>query len=109
MNISWQIISLLTSAVVAAIISAGLRPLARRWGVIDDPAKDPLRKRHQNITPLLGGWAIILATWITWGILWLGRAVSPAELPAKYFFGLMAAGLVIGVIGYLDDRFLAAP
>ena len=79
--------------------------LARRIGAIDDPTRAPERKRHTKPTPLLGGLAIIITTWVVWAMLWQSGAITVSELPLKYIFGLMLAGLVIAVAGVVDDRY----
>lgn len=78
--------------------------LAQRWHVVDDPASAPERKRHTRPIPLLGGWAIIVATWLAWGAAyWLG-VFPDDDITTKQLIGLGLAGLVIAIGGGLDDR-----
>lgn len=101
-----------TAQVMAFILSLGLTaaltPLmmavARRWGAIDDPSAAPDRKQHRRPIPLLGGLAIILSTWITWGVLVMMDSLVGLDVPTKYLIGLTVAGAIIALGGALDDR-----
>ncbi|MEK7636991.1 MAG: MraY family glycosyltransferase [Patescibacteria group bacterium] len=100
-----QIIALSVSLAAAGGITPVVMAVARRWSVVDDPAQAPDRKLHRRPVPLLGGLAIIAATWITWFVLSKMGALISGELPVKYLVGLTAAGALIAIGGALDDRF----
>jgi len=81
------------SFLISAIVIAVLIPLSRRLGWLDNP---DTRKQHDEPTPAIGGFGVFL------GIV----------LPAFVLFGLtretasfFAGGLMLVVIGALDDRF----
>ncbi len=99
-----QFLSVAVSLVAAAALTPLVMYLARRWRVIDDPAIAPDRKYHARPTPLLGGVAIILSTWITWGVLLWRHDFSGVDVVQKNIIGLMIAGLIIALGGVLDDK-----
>src|SRR6185503_18006817 len=76
-----------------------VRQIALATGVVDKPEK---RKMHQIPIPLLGGVGVFLAFLVTsFGALLLKlefRMISPGA-----YFGLIAGGAVVLVLGILDD------
>lgn len=96
-------LAIILSFGLAAVLTPVVRSVAFRSGILDDPASAPDRKRHKQPTALLGGWAIILATLITWWILAGLHHFSSALFPLKYLIGITVAGLFIFVGGWLDD------
>lgn len=94
---------------VSCVAAAGLTPLAirlaRRLGAVDDPAAAPTRKLHARPVPLLGGLAIIAATGIGWFTLERLGALPTADIQFKHLIGLTAAGVVLAIGGFLDDRY----
>jgi len=100
-----QIVAIVVSLISAVVLTPVAMKVARAWGAIDDPAAAPERKRHQRPIPLLGGLAIIVSTWITWGVLVLRDGFSSDDVPMKYLIGLVIAGALIALGGALDDRF----
>lgn len=98
----WQVITLVVSAVIAAIITRLCITLARRWNIVDDPAAAPERKQHQGRVPLLGGLAIILSQVIVWAwLVFIGKLGT--ELPVKFVYGLAIAAVLLAIGGILDD------
>ncbi|MBI5466592.1 MAG: undecaprenyl/decaprenyl-phosphate alpha-N-acetylglucosaminyl 1-phosphate transferase [Candidatus Kerfeldbacteria bacterium] len=101
---TWFITTILVSFVTAVILSRLMILLAQRWRVLDDPGAAPDRKQHTAPTPLLGGVAVILASWVAWLVL-LAANVFPSEvLPLKHLVGLGIASLILLVIGVIDDK-----
>jgi UDP-GlcNAc:undecaprenyl-phosphate GlcNAc-1-phosphate transferase len=103
---------------VATALAALLTPLtmlfARRVGAVDQPRERGLSSRE---TPLLGGLAILVAVAVA-GQLWLASARLPREAPAIRHLlghhavpthfpwtGILAACVLITLVGALDDRF----
>ena len=74
-----------------------LRPVARALRLIDSPGK---LKRHDGEIPLIGGLAIMLGASIALSI------VPPALLQNAH---LLIAGLLVVLVGTLDDRFHLPP
>lgn len=100
-----QLLALLMSLVVTAVLTPLVMWLAKKWQVVDDPLLAPDRKKHTRPIPLLGGWAIIAGTWLTWGVLMTTKKFTGIDFPVKYVIGLMIAGLIIAIGGALDDRY----
>jgi len=107
-----------TIFLLACLVSLGLtaliREIAPRIGLTDDP--DGHRKLHGRTTPLGGGLAIYVTTAIILGTLWITAGATPisslgnsSDLPSKLRGGyaqlpyLLLAGLVIVVVGLIDD------
>ena len=108
-----------TIFLVACVVSLGLTALIReaapRIGLTDNP--DGRRKLHGRATPLGGGVAIFLTTAVILGILWLVPGefrlfgslwIVPNEFSADLrgagLPALLLAGLVIVIVGLVDDR-----
>ncbi len=106
-NVAW--LSLGLSLGLTAVLTPAVMFMARRWRAVDDPSVAPDRKQHARPIPLLGGLAIIISTWITWGVLVLRHSLVGQDLPLKYLLGLTVAGAIIAIGGALDDRYKLAP
>ena len=93
-----SLVALTASLVLTAIV----RTIARRWGVLDRP--DGRRKLHARAVPRLGGVAVYGAA-----VLGMLAVRFGAEAPSTEFIELstvwmIAAGFVC-VVGSIDDRF----
>ena len=89
--ISFGIAMLLTPAVIA---------VASRYSWLDRPGH---RKIHVHPMPRLGGVAIYLGTWVSWGVF---IVLNPNFLPYEYvqpFWGLFWASTLIWCLGLYDD------
>ncbi len=100
-----QLLALFLSLGLALLLTPVTMLIARRWGAIDDPSTAPDRKRHTKPIPLLGGLAVIVSSWITWGALYQQHYFTGIDLPTKYILSLILAGALIGIGGALDDRY----
>lgn len=81
------------SFVISAGVIAALIPLSRRFGWLDKPDQ---RKQHEHPTPPVGGFGIFLA--IVLPGLWVYGLT-------KETLGFVSGGLLLVVVGALDDRF----
>ncbi len=79
-------------AAVLTLVSALCCAAMARFGAIDHPGP---RSSHQRPTPKGGGVGIVLASLL--GMIWLGGASDP-------IMALAGGGLLLAVVGYLDDR-----
>ncbi|MPY90062.1 MAG: hypothetical protein GEU99_19335 [Luteitalea sp.] len=77
--------------VVSLILAGALKPLAARLGAVAHPKAD---RWHRDVVPLLGGLAIAAAVLI-------GSSIVPPTSPKILI--LLAAALVIGLVGAVDD------
>lgn len=99
-----MVLAAIAALVVAGVISFLLTPvtgrLALRFGVIDHPSQDPSgHKGHAAPTPYLGGIAIIAGL-----VAGSGLVLTAADgIPIRYFLMVIGAGLILGVIGLVDD------
>jgi Fuc2NAc and GlcNAc transferase len=90
----------LVSAGVALLVSAALTALVRKLalshGVLDVPNA---RSSHKVPTPRGGGTSIVLTTAAAVVVLYLFGTI-----PLDLFLALTGGGLVVALIGFLDDR-----
>ncbi len=95
---------------MAALLSAGMSPLAarlgRRWGMVDRPGG---RRRHRGEIPRIGGLALWLA--FTSAVLFAQILPIPRFDPKE---SIRLAGLVLGgtlslILGLVDDRWELPP
>lgn len=89
-GLGWQ--GLACSTVITVLAMFALLPLARRLGLVDHPTD---RKNHDEVTPAIGGVAMFIGILVA---VWLTRAPGAATI------SYLAAGLMLIVTGWLDDR-----
>jgi UDP-GlcNAc:undecaprenyl-phosphate GlcNAc-1-phosphate transferase len=91
------------SFVLAFLMTPGIRDLALRLRLVDNP--DGRRKLHRRSTPVAGGpillLSVVVALLLTW--LRLGLPQTTNEVTGHHLVGLLLAGLVICCVGMLDD------
>ncbi|MFH0928029.1 MAG: MraY family glycosyltransferase [bacterium] len=105
----WNFCWFVMAAAVAVGVTFLVRQAAYLFGVLDDPARAP-RKQHKTPVPLLGGIGIIIATII---IVAVGYVLNPHlftdSLSTHNLLLLLAAAIIIGIGGLLDDCFDLKP
>jgi len=82
-----------TFALVALLIPVSL-PLARRWGLMDNPGG---RKQHECAIPVTGGAVILLALLITYSLFETSWTVRTAVF--------ITGSVVLVLVGQLDDKY----
>jgi UDP-N-acetylmuramyl pentapeptide phosphotransferase/UDP-N-acetylglucosamine-1-phosphate transferase len=95
----------LTSLVALAmslVLTAAVRTLARRWGVLDRP--DGRRKLHARAIPRLGGVAVYGAAVLGMLAVRFGTEAPSTEFVELSTVWMIAAGFVC-FVGSIDDRF----
>ena len=118
MQLNWYLIfavALVESFVLAIILTELVRRLAIRWDILDRPGH---RKMHSTPVPLLGGIAIfatfngvilvnlgLLLQAQNFGLEWMEVHVLEylGEEPRRKLFGIFAGGLIIFILGVVDD------
>ena len=87
--------------VASALITAGVRMVLVRHGVMDLPNS---RSSHAVPVPRGGGVAIVVVflSAVVWILLRHG-------IPARLAWSLVGGGLAISIVGFLDDRFRLPP
>jgi UDP-N-acetylmuramyl pentapeptide phosphotransferase/UDP-N-acetylglucosamine-1-phosphate transferase len=86
----------------ALMLTAAVRTIARRWGVVDRP--DGRRKLHGRPTPLWGGVAVYGATVLGLVAARFGSCGVSTEFAELSTAWMIAAGFVC-FVGSVDDRF----
>ncbi len=102
-----KIIWFLAAFLLAALASAGVIRVARRFGIVDRPGA---RKIHARPMPLLGGLAIyatLAACLIT--VLIVSPTLTSGLVTLRQYAGFLLGGLVLVVGGALDDAFNLPP
>ncbi len=94
------------SLILALAIGSYARPIGEALLLLDFPDTDGGRKRHDRITPLVGGLAVALAIV---GSAWLTSRLVPEAAPALHLAWLAATVAVMFAIGIADDRFHLSP
>jgi len=109
-----QLLVLMAGLGAGAALFVGLfaTPIGRAMGLLDWPDTDGGRKRHDRVTPLVGGLAVVLAVGLA-AVFSLGMRGFDLELggpvTARH---VTALGLGVGamyLIGASDDRFHLSP
>ena len=94
-----QVIAGFTLTLLSVVL---LAPLATRVGLVDRP---DARKHHAGEVPLIGGIAIFIALALG-GLFWGDARVSLLSINQRdSFWVFLSGGLVLVVMGSLDDRF----
>lgn len=104
------IVPFLISLGVAVVATLGVRFLAVRQQVMDRPEQAPERKIQSRPVPLGGGLAIFLTVVVvTLGYALCSHRLLGGYMLPKYLIGMAAAGLLLMIGGYLDDRLHLKP
>ncbi|MFH1226007.1 MAG: MraY family glycosyltransferase [bacterium] len=107
-----EYLNYLAPFIIAFLLSVILTPLIHRWaikkGIVDIP-NEP-RKIHQKSVPLLGGWAVFGAFVLTLLFYtFFTERVLGGFMLLKFVAGIVLAGLVLMLGGYLDDKYKLKP
>lgn len=95
-------LSAVIGGLIALLIGSRGMAVGRRLGLLDFPDRDGGRKRHEQVTPLVGGVAVLVALSV---VTLVTLTLADIGMPALRHLGwLLAATLVIGGIGMVDDR-----
>ena len=110
-----QGITLATGAVFGIVsfsLSLGLTPLvawfATNRGIVDQPGQ--ARKIHTKVTPLMGGWAPLLA--LLFCVIFLlktSEVLTGGEITERQYIGFLLGGLILLIGGTIDDKFAWSP
>lgn len=93
--------------VLSVIFTLLIKKIAYKFKILDNPEERPERKIHAQPIPLLGGLAIFLSfnVVVLFSLKWL---LGGYMLP-KYLWGIFIGGLVLMIIGFLDDKYDLKP
>jgi len=102
-----QILAALLGGLAALAVGLGARRLGAFLGLLDFPDPAGGRKRHDRVTPLVGGVGVLSATLI--GMV-LALAGEGMEKPvSEHLLWLGAGVLTLGAFGMADDRVGLSP
>lgn len=99
MPIAPLISAIVLSFCLGAVSVPAIIRFGHRYGIMDIPGQ---HKRHREPTPLLGGVALFLSTWLTVGVSYLFFYELYSELAGSLIFIFLGA-LVILFVGLSDD------
>ncbi len=99
MSILQIAISLIVSGLLAAILIPMMIKIGYRYRMLDMPGQ---HKRHKSPTPILGGPALFLSTWLTVGLMILLFQDDFGELGGAILY-ILSGALVITLVGLADD------
>jgi UDP-GlcNAc:undecaprenyl-phosphate GlcNAc-1-phosphate transferase len=106
---NWVVIAAAVQAlVIAVVIGRNANAIGHWLRLLDFPDSDGGRKRHDRVTPMVGGTAIALVTLVATAMTLL---LQPAPGPSLTQHLLWFAGAVamLYLIGFADDRFALSP
>ncbi len=107
-NILIYLFAVLGSFLLTVLIVPLIAAFAKKRNIVDDP-KTAARKVHPAPIPLLGGTAIFISSFVILFILRFFHLANFSLIPDRYLFGIFAAGLIIIIGGYLDDKYNLRP
>ncbi len=99
-------------ALVAAVVTGGLIPVARwiavKYGVVAEP--DAERRLHKQTTPLLGGVAMCVAVLVGLTVASFFTEFDGIFRSSAEPFGIAIGAIIITIVGVIDDVFeISAP
>lgn len=100
--------SILFALIVSLVFGRNASMIGHKLDVLDFPDTDGGRKRHEQVTPMVGGAAIVLsALFAAFSIYALGIGIGPSL--RQTLLGFAAAVFLMYAIGFADDRFGLSP
>ena len=93
--------------ILSILFTFAIKFFAKKYQILDRPEKNPDRKIHKKAIPLLGGLAIFLSFNIT--VLFSLQNLTGGYMLPKYLWGIFIGGLVLMILGFLDDKFDLKP
>jgi UDP-GlcNAc:undecaprenyl-phosphate/decaprenyl-phosphate GlcNAc-1-phosphate transferase len=109
LTLSMLALSALTAGfalVLALLVGSNARRLGAALMLLDFPDLDGGRKRHDRVTPLVGGLAVAGAAVAA---AWAASRIVPEPSPALHLAWLAVTVAVMFAIGAADDRFHLSP
>jgi len=103
----WNAIAGVLALVISWLVGRNADRLGRLLGLLDFPDPAGGRKRHDNITPLVGGLAVALSALSSIAI--VHAQVAPSTYVASHVAWFAFAIASMYIIGLTDDRFALGP
>jgi len=110
LSVNHYIIPFLLALGSSVVFTLLIRKWALKKQIVDSPQTAPERKIHKTPVPLLGGLAIFLSLTVVTLYYAVGtdRVLGGYMLP-KYLVGILIAGILLMIGGYLDDKYNLKP
>jgi UDP-GlcNAc:undecaprenyl-phosphate/decaprenyl-phosphate GlcNAc-1-phosphate transferase len=105
--LEWNVAAGVLALATSWLIGRNADRLGRLFGLLDYPDPSGGRKRHANITPLLGGLAITLSVLFGAAVVYFNAGMSRPVATHLLWFSIAVAGMY--AIGLTDDRFALGP
>jgi UDP-GlcNAc:undecaprenyl-phosphate GlcNAc-1-phosphate transferase len=105
--IKYYFLPLFFSFIIAVTMTALIRSLAVKLKIIDYPSEP--RKIHDQPIPLLGGLAIFTTFMLVTIIYYQAGLLVDGKIEGNLIFGILLAGLILMINGFLDDKFKLKP
>lgn len=103
-----ELLLLLVGAGIALVVGTWARPIGEAFGLLDHPDPAGGRKLHLQITPLVGGFAVVTAALLGVAVSALSGGAAGKPVDVAFWFALTV--LAMFLIGVVDDRAgLSAP
>ena len=107
MNLT-MLASILFALVVSLVFGRNASVIGHKLDVLDFPDTDGGRKRHELVTPMVGGTAIVLSSlFSTFAVCWCGAGIGPSL--RQTLLGFAVAVFLMFASGFADDRFGLSP
>jgi UDP-GlcNAc:undecaprenyl-phosphate GlcNAc-1-phosphate transferase len=100
--ISLLLALLLMGACIGLVVGVWARPLGEAFALLDHPDHHGGRKLHVDVTPLVGGFAVVTAALLGIAVLAVLHGSAGGSLKAHFWFAFTV--LAMFLIGVLDDR-----
>lgn len=94
--------------VLTVILTPLVMKFANRVGAVDNP-KAAERKVHSRITPLMGGTAVFISSFVVIFIVYHFGLANFSKVPLSAILTVFAGSLLLMIGGFLDDKYNLKP
>jgi len=94
--------------ILTAILTPFVIAFAKKFNITDNPASAD-RKDHQKITPLLGGTAVFIASFVVLLIIYKFGLANFSKVPISAIIAVFVGSLFLIIGGFLDDKYNLKP
>lgn len=105
--LKWNAVAGLSALAVSWLVGRNADRLGQAFGLLDFPDLSGGRKRHDRVTPLVGGLAVTLSVLAGVAVAYFGAETSSSVKTHLALFAFAVLGMYL--IGLTDDRFALGP
>lgn len=110
LSITQYIVPFIFTLGITLIVVPLIIKIAKKLNIVDRPEPNLDRKIHTSNTPLIGGLAVFISiTIVTSFYAFFSDRLIGGYLMPKFLIGILVAGAVIMLGGYLDDKYNLKP